>query len=255
MSKLLTDKVIIITGASSGIGAAAALLFAQEGAQLVLGSRRADLLNQVAGQIKQSSGCAVAVPGDVTDPAFAQTLVETATAEFGGLDAALNNAGIVGSGAMVAETTTAEWHEVLDTNLTAGYHAARAQIPALRERGGGSLVFTGSFVGHTATLPGMGAYAASKAGLIGLTQAIAVENGAQGIRANALLPGGTLTAAAMDATSNPETEAFIAGLHALKRMAKPEEIAAAALFLVSGLSGFVTGTAMLVDGGNSIAKV
>ena len=126
---------------------------------------------------------------------------------------------------------------------------------ALRARGGGSLVFTGSFIGHTATLPGMGAYAASKAGLVGLMQAIAVEHGAEGIRANVLMPGGTLTAIAMDAATNPETAAFISGLHALKRMAEPEEIADAALFLLSDMASFVTGSAMLADGGNSICKM
>lgn len=252
---LLKDKSIIITGASSGIGAAAALIFAAQGARLVLGARRADMLSRIAGQINQSYGHAVAVAGDVCDPEYAQRLVDAAREAYGGLDGAFNNAGTVGSGAMVAGTEDAEWAEVLATNLTAGFHAARAQVPALRERGGGSLVFTGTFVGHTATLPGMGAYAASKAGLVGLVQAIAVETGSEGIRANVLMPGGTMTEMAKDAATNPETAAFIAGLHALKRMAQPQEIANAALFLLSDLSSFVTGSAMLADGGNSISKV
>jgi NAD(P)-dependent dehydrogenase (short-subunit alcohol dehydrogenase family) len=255
MRKLLDTKILIVTGASSGIGAAAALMFAREGARLVIGARRADALRQIEGQINQSNGTAIAVPGDVTDPAYAQTLVDRAVSEFGGLDGAFNNAGMLGSGVPVADTPVAEWDTVLATNLTAGFHAARAQIPALRQRGGGSLVFTGSFIGHAATLPGMGAYAAAKAGLIGLVQSIAVETGADRIRANALLPGGTMTGMAMDAATNPETAAFISGLHALKRMAAPEEIASAALFLLSDMSSFVTGSAMLADGGNSIAKV
>jgi NAD(P)-dependent dehydrogenase (short-subunit alcohol dehydrogenase family) len=252
---LLKDKIIIVTGASSGIGAAAALKLAEQGAKLVLGARREAELRQIEGQIIQSDGAAVAVPGDVTEAGYAEALVAMATERFGGLDGAFNNAGILGSGAMVAETVPAEWDEVLATNLTASYHAARAQIPALRARGGGSLVFTGSFIGHTATLPGMGAYAASKAGLVGLMQAIAVEHGAEGIRANVLMPGGTMTRIAMDAATNPETQAFIAGLHALKRMAAPEEIADAALFLLSDMASFVTGSAMLADGGNSICKM
>ena len=251
----LKDKTIIITGASSGIGAAAALLFARNGANVILGARRETELNEIVGQITQSSSKAVAVPGDVADPAYAGELVSRAKSEFGGLDGAFNNAGKMGSGAMVADTPPEEWADILTTNLTSAFHAAQAQVPALLERGGGTLAFTGSFVGHTATLPGMGAYAAAKNGLIGLVQSLAVEYGSQGIRANALLPGGTLTAAAMDATTNPETEAFIAGLHALKRMAKPEEIANAAMFLMSDHSSFVTGSAMLVDGGNSINKV
>jgi len=252
---LLEKKTIIITGASSGIGAAAAFLFARNGAHVVLGARRAKELETIAGQINQSNGKAVVLPGDVCDPNYADELVKLAKSEFGGLNGAFNNAGKVGAGSMVAETPPEEWLDIITTNLTSAFHAAQAQIPALLERGGGTLTFTGSFIGHTATLPGMGPYAAAKNGLIGLVQSLAVEYGSQGIRANALLPGGTLTAAAMDATTNPDTEAFIASLHALKRMARPEEIAKAAMFLMSDLSSFVTGSAMLADGGNSISKI
>lgn len=252
---LLKDKVFIISGASSGIGAAAARRFATEGARLVLGARREAELEQVAARINAGGGRAVVLVGDVVDPAFAEGMVTLARDEFGGLDGAFNNAGRLSSGRMLAETEIEEWQAVLTTNLTSAYLAARAQIPALLGRGGGSLIFTGSFIGHTATLPGMGPYAASKTGLIGLVQAIAVDYGAQGIRANALLPGGTMTAMAGDAASNPQTAAFIANLHALKRIAQPEEIAGAALFLASDMSSFVTGSALLADGGNSITKV
>ncbi|WP_151717325.1 SDR family oxidoreductase [Gemmobacter serpentinus] len=252
---LLQDKTVIITGASSGIGAAAARLFAAQGARLVLGARRLPELQAVADEICHAGGTAVPLAGDVTDPHYAGAMVDLAKQEFGGLDAAFNNAGRLGSGAKIAETEPEEWEEVLATNLTAAFHAARAEIPALLARGGGSLIFTGTFIGHTATLPGMGTYAASKSGLIGLVQAIAVDYGPQGIRANALLPGGTLTGMAGDAATNPQTATFIENLHALKRMAQPTEIANAALFLASDLSSFVTGSAMLADGGNSIAKV
>jgi len=255
MHNLLKDKVIIITGASSGIGAAAALLFAKAGARLVIGARSEGGLRNVADQIRQAGGAACAVPGDVTDPSYAFQMVEIAKGEFGGLDGALNNAGTMGAGAGVADTSAEDWDTVLATNLTASFHAAKAQIPAMLERGGGSIVFTGSFIGYSATLPGMGPYAASKAGLIGLAQAIAVESGTDRIRANVLMPGGTLTALVPDALTNPQTRSFIEGLHALKRMAQPEEIANAALFLLSDLSSFVTGSAMLVDGGNSVSKV
>ncbi|NGM45293.1 SDR family oxidoreductase [Rhodobacter sp. SGA-6-6] len=252
---LLKDKVFIITGASSGIGAAAADLFARNGAAVVLGARRERELATVADRIVASGGRAVPLPGDVTEAGYAEALVARAQSEFGGLDGAFNNAGRLGSGRMVAETPPEEWAEVLATNLTSACLTARAQLPALVARGGGSLIFTGSFIGHTATLPGMGCYAASKAGLVGLVQAIAVEYGAQGVRANALLPGGTMTAMAGDAATNPDAATFIAGLHALKRIARPEEIAKAALFLASDMASFVTGTAMLADGGNSICKV
>ena len=137
------------------------------------------------------------------------------------------------------------------TNLTSAFYAAKHQIPALRARGGGAIVFTGTFVGHTVGLPGMAAYAASKAGLIGLVEVLAIEHGPENIRVNALLPGGNKTDMAR---ADEGSRRVVAGSHALKRMAEPEEIAGAALFLVSDLGSFVTGSAMLADGGNSIAK-
>jgi NAD(P)-dependent dehydrogenase (short-subunit alcohol dehydrogenase family) len=150
----------------------------------------------------------------------------------------------------------AAWHEILDTNLTSAFLGAKYQVPAMITRGGGSLIFTGSFVGYTAGMPGMAAYAASKAGLVGLTQVLAAELGPKGIRANAILPGGTDTPASITNApgAGPDVLAFVEGLHALKRMAKPEEIARSVLHLASDASSFITGTALLVDGGASITK-
>ena len=248
----LQDKVAIITGASSGIGAAAARLFAAEGAKLVLGARRGTLLEDLAEALQAAGGTVAVLAGDVRDPAYADALVSLAVDRFGGLDIAFNNAGILGDLGPIPDMATDTWDAVIAVNLTSAFHAAKAQIPAMLKRGGGSIVFTSTFVGYTAGLPGMGAYAASKAGLIGLTQVLAVDHGAAGLRVNALLPGGTKTPMAGDSA---EAHAFVAGLHALKRMADPEEIARAALFLASDQSSFVTGTALLVDGGNSINKV
>lgn len=246
----LDDKTVIITGASSGIGAAAALIFAAEGANVVLGARREARLDELVGQILQRRGKAISLAGDIKDDDYAAKLVHLAEAEFGGLDAAFNNAGIMGDMGPIPDMATDNWQSVIATNLTSAFFAAKHQIPAMKQRGGGSIVFTSSFVGHTnAGMPGMGAYAASKAGLTGLVQAIASEHGADGIRANTLLPGGTKTAMAGD---DPAAHAYIAGLHPLNRMAAPEEIAQAALFLLSDQSAFVTGSAMLADGGISI---
>jgi len=125
---------------------------------------------------------------------------------------------------------------------------------AMVERGGGSLIFTSTFVGHTVGFPGMAAYAASKAGLLGLTQVLAAEYGPQGIRVNALLPGGTDTPMGRLVADTPEKQDFVAGLHALKRIAAPEEIARSALYLASEAGSFTTGTAMLVDGGVSVLR-
>ncbi|MEM8795536.1 MAG: SDR family oxidoreductase [Pseudomonadota bacterium] len=248
---VLKGKTIIVTGASSGIGAAAAKLFAAEGANLVLGARRKDRLKDIADDINQSMGAAVFLAGDVGDESYASSLVALAEDRFGGLDAAFNNAGIIGEMGSVPDMPDDNWQTVIQTNLTSGFYAAKQQIPALKKNGGGSLVFTSSFVGHTIGLPGMAAYAASKAGLIGMVQVLAVEHGADNIRVNSVLPGGTRTEMAGD---DPQAHEWISGLHALKRMAEPEEIACAALFLVSDQSSFMSGSAMIVDGGNSINK-
>jgi NAD(P)-dependent dehydrogenase (short-subunit alcohol dehydrogenase family) len=250
----LQGKVALITGASSGIGREAARLFARHGARLVLTARRQQELQALAAEIVQHGGQAVAVAGDIRDEQLARTLVETAAGHFGGLDIAFNNAGMTGDACTVPDLSLQAWQEAMDTNLTSAFLGARHQIPALVARGGGSLIFTSTFVGHTAGLPGMGAYAASKAGLIGLTQVIAAEWGPQGVRANALLPGGTDTPMGRASTPTPESRAFVEGLHALKRLATPAEIAAAALFLASDASSFMTGTAMVVDGGVSINR-
>ncbi len=156
----------------------------------------------------------------------------------------------------VAEVSLADWHKTVETNLTSAFLAAKYQAPAMVARGGGSLIFTSTFVGHTAGISGMSAYAASKAGLVGLTQVLAAELGPHGVRVNAVLPGGTDTPMSVtnapDAT--PELKAYIESLHALKRIAQPEEIARSVLHLASDAASFVTGTAFLVDGGVSIAR-
>lgn len=255
MKPALAGKTLLITGASSGIGRAAAKLFAAEGAALVLTARGADPLAALADEIRRSGGMATALAGDVGDEAHARRLVALAVSTYGGLDAAFNNAGTLGALGPTPGITLDAWQDTLHTNLTAAFLGAKHQIPALlASRGGGSLVFTGTFVGHTAGFPGAAAYAASKAGLIGLVQALAAEFGPQGLRVNALLPGGTDTP--MGRAMNPTAEALatVAGLHALKRLARPEEIAQAALFLVSGQSSFMTGAAMLVDGGVSVNR-
>lgn len=246
----LNDKTIIITGASSGIGETAAVLFASEGANLVLGARREALLGQLATKINDSGGSAVFLAGDVREESFAADLVGLATAEFNGLDGAFNNVGMVGETVAVPDMETANWNDVIATNLTSAFFAAKHQIPALKRSGRGSIVFTSSFVGYAnAGMPGMGAYAASKAGLIGLAKSLSAEHGGDGIRVNTLLPGGTRTAMAGE---DREIHDYIAGLHPLGRMADPAEIAEAALFLLSNRASFVTGSAMTVDGGISI---
>ncbi len=250
----LTNKVAIVTGASSGIGYATAKLFALEGAKVIVAARRQAELNALVAEIVASGGEAIAIAGDVKDEAFAKLLVDTASNHYGGLDVAFNNAGTLGELGATPDISRTSWTDTIETNLTSAFLGAKYQLPAMQKRGGGSLIFTSTFVGYTAGMPGVAAYAASKAGMIGLTRALAVEFGSQGIRVNALLPGGTDTPMGRIMANTPEAIAFISGLHALKRIATPDEIAQSVLYLASDASSFTTGTAMLVDGGVSINK-
>ena len=251
---VLANKIAIVTGASSGIGRATAKLFAEEGAKVVVAARRQRELEVLVSEICEAGGDAVACSGDVQEESYARALVELAVERYGGLDIALNNAGAVGEMGAASQISLDTWRSALDINLTGAFLGAKYQIPAMLERGGGSVIFTSTFVGHTAGMPGMAAYAASKAGLIGLMQVLAAEYGPQGVRVNALLPGGTDTPGAKSSIETPEARAFVEGLHALKRLARPEEIARTALYLASDASSFTTGAAILADGGVSINR-
>jgi len=254
----LTGKVAIVTGASSGIGRATAKLFAQQGAKVIVAARRQHELDTLVEEIVSAGGEAKALAGNVTEEHYAKGLVELAVHEYGGLDIAFNNAGILGASGSTPDITFEAWNETINTNLNSAFLGAKYQLPAMIEAGG-SIIFTSTFVGYTIGMPQIAAYAASKAGVIGLTKALAAEYGSVGIRVNALLPGGTDTPMADDHMSRgfddrAEAETFVNGMHALKRIAKPEEIAQSALYLASDASSFTTGSAMLVDGGVSINK-
>ena len=250
----LAGKVGIVTGASTGIGAAAARLFAAEGASLVINARGEEALQRLTGEIEAEGGTALAVAGDVKNEEVARALVAAAVERFGGLDFAFNNAGALGPMAPTAEVALEDWETTLAVNLTSGFLAAKHQAPTMAARGGGSLVFTSTFVGYTAGFPGVAAYAASKSGLIGLVQALTVEYGPKAVRVNALCPGATDTPMYRQMNPSAEQQAFIAGLTALRRVASPEEMARSALYLVSDASSFTTGSALLADGGVSVCR-
>ncbi|MFJ3574181.1 SDR family NAD(P)-dependent oxidoreductase [Streptomyces rubiginosohelvolus] len=248
----LSGKVALITGASSGIGAAAGRHFADEGAAVVLVARRAAQVEEVAERIRKDGGRAVAVPGDVTRPADMERAVATAVDRFGRLDCAFNNAGHASAGTLLHELPDDVFDRTLDVNLRGVWNCLRAQIPAMLESGGGAVVNSSSVAGVRATAASA-PYVAAKHAVIGLTRAAAAEYGEHGIRVNALVVGGTDTEM-MDALRSTTAAAAGTGFGSQgiqRRLADPVEIARAAAWLCSDASSFTTGTALAVDGGRT----
>ncbi|QFY62163.1 SDR family oxidoreductase [Rhizobium grahamii] len=250
----LIGKVAIVTGASSGIGRETAKLFAAEGAKVIVGARRKPELDSLVEEIKAAGGEAVAVAGDVRSEDYHKELVSTAVAHYGKLDIAFNNAGTLGEAGPSTGVSESGFAETLAINLTASFLAAKHQIAQMEQNGGGSVIFTSTFVGYSFAFPGVAAYAASKSGLIGLTQALAAEFGPKNVRVNAVLPGAVDTDMYREMNDTSDKQSFITNLHALKRVAAPAELARSVLYLASDDASFVTGTASLVDGGASITR-
>jgi len=253
----LEQKVAIVTGAASGIGKASALLFAQENAKLMLADIRDQAGQEVEGQISRQKGCAYYLHADVSRADDVGRLVTETVAKFGKLDILFANAGIDGPLKPLADLTEEEWDHVLDTNLKSAFLCAKVAIPHMLARGGGSIIFTGS-VNSLVAEPGCPAYCASKGGVLMLAKAIAVDYGKQNIRANVICPSFVRTPLMEDwlaRQENPEGARAVAYRRVvINRFAEPEEIAQAALFLASDESSYVTGTALLVDGGFTAEK-
>ncbi|MFJ2739249.1 SDR family NAD(P)-dependent oxidoreductase [Streptomyces sp. NPDC087440] len=248
---LLADKVALITGASSGIGAAAARCFAAEGAAVVLVARRAGLVEEVARGIREDGGRAVAVPGDVTRYADMEQAVATAVDEFGSLDCAFNNAGYASAGPLLHELSDEVFQQTVDVNLRGVWNCLRAQIPAMLSAGAGAIVNTSSVAGVRATAASA-PYVAAKHAVLGLTRAAAAEYGAYGIRVNAIMPGSTDTEM-MDGVlgADPAVRTRFGGKAIQQRLADPVEIARSAVWLCSDASSFTTGAVLAVDGGRT----
>ncbi|MBF6164789.1 SDR family oxidoreductase [Streptomyces gardneri] len=249
MATRFAQQVVLITGATSGVGKAVALRVASEGAAVVLGARGKEAGEQVAADIRAAGGRALFVPTDVRVEQDLARLTDAALSEFGRLDAAFNNAGAVNAFGPVAQIDEVGWRADLELNLTSVFYGLRQQVPALAASGGGAILNNASNLG----VVGMGSvapYVAAKHGVVGLTRAVALEAADQGVRVNALVSGAVDTPAfrnSMGAT--PEGEAAIAALHPIGRIAAPEEIASFCAYLLSAEASFVTGAALAIDGG------
>ncbi|MDG9721264.1 SDR family NAD(P)-dependent oxidoreductase [Streptomyces sp. DH41] len=247
---LLAGKTVMITGASSGIGEAAARLFAAEGAAVVLMARREGVLKQLAQEVNDSGGRAAISAGDVCDAEDVQRAVDAALEHFGTLDAAFNNAGFAGADlSPMHELDQAVFERTMAVNVSGTWNCLRSQIPVMLAAGKGAIVNTSS----TAAMGATGApvpYVAAKHAVLGMTRAAAAEYAAHGIRVNTLVVGTTRTEMIGQAVeAYPELETAFIARQMQKRMADPAEIAQAALWLCSDRASFATGSALAVDGG------
>ncbi|MFC7203647.1 SDR family oxidoreductase [Haloferax namakaokahaiae] len=245
----IEGKVALVTGAASGIGRATALRFADEGAKVVVSDVMVDDGEQVVHEINESGGEAVFVKADVSDPDEVANLVASAVEQFGGLDFAHNNAGIEGVGSSIPEMSVEDFERVIDINLKGVFLGMKYEIPRLLERGGGAIVNTASVAGMTGG-PNLSHYYAAKHGVIGLTRSAALEVANENVRVNAVCPG-VIDTPMIERFTKDDDEAAEGLLAAepMGRMGKPEEIAAAVVYLCSDDASFVTGHPMVIDGG------
>ena len=244
---LLDDKVALVTGAGSGIGAASAMRFAEEGAAVLAVDIRAHKAEETVAAITAEGGIAVAIQANVAESDAVQAMIDGCIEQFGRIDVLFNNAGTLRPGTAVTLSVD-DWNLVMAVNVRSVFLGAKFAVPHMQTQGGGSIINTASISG----LHGDGAavaYAASKAAVINLTRALSTDHAAAGIRVNAICPGTIETRPVQRMMSNPAVLEANIRAHAMRRLGKPEEIANTALWLASDQSSFVTGAAIVVDGG------
>jgi len=245
-------KVVLVTGASSGIGRASALALGGEGARVVAAGRRRERLEQVVTEIRSAGGEAMVVMGDVRDEATCNKWVEQGVAKFGGLDGLVNAAGVIGNGG-IAEATPAEWDRLMDSNLRSVYLMTRAASSELMKRKG--RIVNLSSVAGSRPYAGSLAYCVSKAGVEMLTRCAALDLAPHGVRVNAVTPGVVVTELHTVANAVPDYAAFLERsktTHPLGRVGQPEEVASLILFLLSDEASWITGVTYSIDGGRAL---
>lgn len=249
----LENKVALITGATSGIGRATALLFAQEGARLILVGRTQEAGARVAAEVEAAKGEAHFLKADVSQAGEVQAMARAALERWGRVDILVNNAGGSREGrGSVTQVSEPNWSKVLQTNLKGVYLVSKEALPSMMEKGGGAIVNTASSYGLVAAR-NMAAYCAAKGGVIALTRQMAVDYAPYNIRVNCVCPGAILTPLLEDymgSTEDPEqTRRFLGERCPQGRIGRPEEVAQAVLFLASEEASYITGVALPVDGG------
>jgi NAD(P)-dependent dehydrogenase (short-subunit alcohol dehydrogenase family) len=254
-ARRLEDQVVFVTGASSGIGRAAAIRFAAEGASVAVGARRRQRLDELVAEIEAAGGEALAVTLDVTDDASVGAAVAATLERFGRIDGALNNAGQMSDGRRTHDTDPERWHEVVKVNLLGVYHAMRHELPVMLAQGGGSIVNVTS-TGGIIAMPGWTDYVAAKWGVHGLTRSAALEYAKEGVRVNAIAPGSTRTEMfeALGDEHIARLEAQLGDWIPMDCIALPDDIARVALFLLSDEARWITGAVLPADGGQHAAS-
>jgi NAD(P)-dependent dehydrogenase (short-subunit alcohol dehydrogenase family) len=247
-----SGKVALVTGAAAGMGLATARAFAEAGAAVVLADFKEDAVKTVAAELAAVGHKAIAVRCDVADDAQVEAMVDSTVTEFGRLDAAFNNAGVMAHIAPTAESTREEWDRVIGVNLRGVWSCMKYELRQMERQGSGAIVNNAS-VGALTGNPGIGSYIASKHGVVGLTRTAALEYVRRGIRVNAVNPGLIDTQVARDVVSgDEEAYAEIAKHVPIGRAGRPEEIASAVLWLCSPGASYVVGHALTVDGGMTV---
>src|SRR3954451_17455139 len=247
-----TGKVALITGAGAGMGLATARAFAEAGAAVVLADFNEDAVRTAAEKLKDAGRKALAIRCDVSDDAQVAAMVDRTVAEFGRLDAAFNNAGVMARIAPTADSTSEDWDRVIGINLRGVWSCMKYELRQMERRGSGAIVNNAS-VGALTGNPGIGSYIASKHGVVGLTRTAALEYIKHGIRVNAVNPGLIDTQVARDVVNGDEQAyAEIAKHVPIGRAGKPEEIASAVLWLCSPGASYIVGQALTVDGGMTV---